>query len=856
MSAKKPQARGALGALGAFIGMSAVAGLLVTAAVTPAIAVTGMAANDSIGVFEGLPEYLTIDQLAQPTTIYAKKGDSNVVLATFYSQNRLPVAFNQISQAVKDAAVAGEDPRFYSHGGVDIQGTIRGALSTVVGHDTQGGSSITQQYVKNVLLQKCEAKPQKTKAELKAYQQCVDDSTGVTPDRKIKEMKYAIGLEKKYSKDQILTEYLNIAGFGGSIYGIEAAARYYYNVTAAALSPAQAASLVAIVNEPTSLKLDNPSSKTNGAANGYAANKDRRDYILQKMYQYKKLTKAQYEAAVKTPITPVITPSTRGCQTAGGSAYFCDYVQRVFLNDPSFGKDEDTRASNLNRGGYKIYTSLDLDLQATAEGTLASYVPQTYDRANLGGALVGVQPGTGRVLYMAQNKEYSQDPDVLASSPKYSSVNFNTDQDYGGSSGFQVGSTYKVFTLADWLENGHSLNETVNANIRTYPSGTFKASCIPGGVYGATPNRWPTNDSYGEEGRRSALQATVQSINTAYVSMASQLDLCDIRKNAEAFDVHTATGVPLDTNPASVLGTNTIAPLTMATAFAGIANGGQVCTPIAIDKIIDGSGKEVAAPASKCSQAVDPQIAATMAYALKRVTMGGGTASGVNNTGKDMLAKTGTTDNNEQLWLVAATTKVAGAYWVGNIDGHQNMRQIYPTHGTTPALARTAVMRAMMATAVGKYGGDDFASPSQKLLQGVQVTVPDLSGKSAADAKSILDGLGLSYTDGGAQDGVQPAGTVSSSNPAAGASVGKGSEITVYTSNGTLVALPNVVGMKLSDAQSALNAFSVSASGGGGSPDSVVDSMNPGAGTAVKPGSSVTLALKAASPPSTPGPGN
>ncbi|MFF1573990.1 transglycosylase domain-containing protein [Leifsonia sp. NPDC058292] len=846
MSAQKPQARVVLGALGAFIGMSAVAGLLVTAAVTPAIAVTGMAANDSIGVFEGLPEYLSIDQLAQPTTIYAKQGDQDRALATFYSQNRLPVGFDQISQAAKDAAIAGEDPRFYSHGGVDIQGTIRGVLSTVVGHDVQGGSSITQQYVKNVLLQKCEAKPVKTKEEKAAYQKCVDDSTGVSPDRKVKEMKYAIGLEKKYSKDVILEGYLNIAGFGGSVYGIEAAARYYFNVTSAQLTPAQAASLVAIVNEPTTLKLDNPDSTTNGAANGYAANKDRRDYILTKMYQYKKLTKAQYDEAVKSPITPSITPSVRGCQTAGGSAYYCDYVQKIILNDPSFGKDADTRASNFLRGGYKIYTTLDLDLQTTAEATLNSYVPKTYDQANLGGALVGVQPGTGRVLYMAQNKDYSQDPDVIASGANYSSVNFNTDQAYGGSSGFQVGSTYKVFTLADWLENGHSLNETVNANVRTYPSGTFKASCIDGGVYGPTPPRWPTNDSGGEEGQRSALQATAQSINTAFVSMASQLDLCDIRKNAEAFGVHTATGAPLDTNPASVLGTNTIAPLTMATAFAGIANNGQVCTPIAIDKIVNAKGESVPAPTSTCTQAVDPQIAATMSYALKRVTMGGGTASGVNQTGKDMLAKTGTTDNNEQLWLVAATTKVAGAYWVGNIDGHANMRRIYPTHGTTPALARTAVMREVMNTAVGKYGGDDFASPTQKLLQGVQVAVPDLTGKSPADAQNILKGLGLEYADGGQQDSTQPAGTVSASDPGAGANVGKGTVVTVYTSNASLVALPNVVGQKLADAQKALAGFKVTVKGG--KPDSIVEAMDPGAGTAVKQGSEVKLTLKADAP--------
>ncbi|GAA4153787.1 transglycosylase domain-containing protein [Leifsonia shinshuensis] len=835
-----------LGAVGAFVGMSAVAGLLVTAAVTPAIAVTGMAANNGIGVFEGLPEYLQIGQLAQPTTIYAKASDgSDVALATFYSQNRLPVGFDQMSQAVKDAAIAGEDPRFYSHGGVDIQGTMRGVLSTVSGGGVQGGSSITQQYVKNVLLQKCEAMPVKTDAQKKSYQSCVDDSTGVTPDRKVKEMKYAIGLEKKYSKDQILEGYLNIAGFGGSVYGIEAAARYYYNTTAAALTPAQAASLVAIVNEPTGLKIDNPDSKTNGAANGYAKNKDRRDYILGKMYEYKKLTKAQYEEALKTPIQPVITPSTRGCQTAGGAAYFCDYVQKIILNDESFGKDVDTRAANFNRGGYKIYTTLDPDLQKVAEDTLASYVPQVY-KVDIGGVLVGVQPGTGRVLYMAQNKQYSQDP--ADTGAQFTSINYATDNAYGGSNGFQVGSTYKVFTLAEWLKQGHSLNETVNANIRTYTK--FKDTCD--GDWSGTYR--PTNDSSGEEGVRTVQNATTNSINTAFIAMASQLDLCQIRNEAQAFGVHTANGDPLASNPASVLGTNNIAPLTMATAFAGIANNGMTCTPIAIDKIVGSDGKEVPPPASKCTQSIDPAIANAMAKGLQGPIQNG-TAAGMNTTGKDMLGKTGTTENNEQLWLVASTTKVAGAYWVGNVTGHQDMRRIYPTHGTTPAIARTAVMRTMMSAAVGKYGGDPFPAPPSKLVQGVQVAVPDLTGKSPDEAKAILTSLGLDSADGGPQDSAAAAGTVSSTNPPAGTSVGKGTVITIYTSNGALVAIPNVVGQKLSDAQKALAAagFGVKV-GGGASPDDIVQTMDPGAGTAAKPGTQVTLTLQKSTTP-TPGPG-
>ena len=550
---------------------------------------------------------------------------------------------------------------------------------------------------------------------------------------------------------------------------------------------------------------------------------------------------------MKTPIQPAITPSVRGCQTAGGSAYFCDYVQKIILNDPTFGADEDTRASNFNRGGYKVYTSLDLQLQQTAEQTVQSYVPAVYDRADIGGVLTGVQPGTGRVLYMAQNKLYSQDPDVLKD-PRYSSINFATDQKYGGSGGFQVGSTYKVFTLAEWLKQGHSLSESVNANIRTYK--TFKDSCTGGwsGTY------TPQNDSPGETGIRNAQSATTQSINTAFISMASQLDLCDIKKDAEAFGVHTAKGEPLDTNPAAILGTNYIAPLTMATAFAGIANSGMTCTPIAIDKILDATGKDVKPPATACSQSVDPAVAHTMAKALMGPLQGGGTASGMNRTGKDMLGKTGTTEYNDQLWLVAATTKVAGAYWVGNIQGHVDFRKVYPTHGTSPASARTAVMRTMMSAAVGKYGGDDFPAPPDKLTRGVQVAIPDLTGKSPDEAKSILTGLGLDSADGGPQDSVVPAGAVSATDPAPGTQVSKGTVVTLFTSNGSLVAVPNVVGQKYSDALAALTAagFKVKTTGGN-SPTAIVQAQDPAGNAPAKPGTQVTLALAEASTPPTPG---
>jgi membrane peptidoglycan carboxypeptidase len=848
MSAQKPLPSGALGAFGAFVGMSVIAGLLVTAAVTPAIAVTGMAAQSTIGIFEGLPEYLAVDQLAQPTTIYAKdsKG-ADFQLATFYAQNRQSDTWDQISPNVKNAAIAGEDPRFYQHGGVDLQGTLRAIVLTTLkkagqGGSVQGGSSITQQYVKNVLLQVCETKPVSTAAQKTAYQSCVDDATGVSPDRKLREMKYAVGLEKKYTKDQILLGYLNIAGFGGSVYGIESAAKYYYGVTAKDLTIAQSASLLAIVNNPSLLKLDDPTSKVNGAANGYKANKIRRDYILGKMRDTKKITPAEYTEAVKTVITPKITPTVRGCQTAGGSAYFCDYVQKIALNDPVFGATADDRVFNFNRGGYKIYTTLDLDLQMTAEAALKARVPSTFAKADLGGAAVGVQPATGRVLFMTQSKNYSQDPSVLTADPSYTAVNWNTDLAYGGSSGFQVGSSYKAFTLNEWLKTGHSLQETVDASVTHYNQSSFTDSC--GGPWTGVYD--PKNDAAGEGGIQSAINATAQSINTAFVAMAHQMDLCNIKADAEAFMVHRADGQPLDSRPSSVLGTNQIAPLTLATAYAGIANGGVVCSPVAIDKIVDASGKDVAPPKSTCKVATDPKIAAAMAYALKQVVTRG-TAAGSNPTKLDVLGKTGTTDNAEQIWITEASTKVAATYWIGNVTGHVSMRKT-TVNGMTASLTRTPLMRQIMGTALAKYGGDPFPAPGSALLYGVQVTVPDLTGKSPADAQTLLKGIGLNYQDGGPIASSQAAGTVAATNPAAGSSVSKGASITVNTSDGSIVmtTIPDVRGETENKATSDLKGagFQVTVVKDPASPSvGKVTAMSPAAGTSAQKGSVVTITV-------------
>ncbi|WP_210508550.1 transglycosylase domain-containing protein [Naasia sp. SYSU D00057] len=800
MSALK-RPKGRLGAVLSFVGISAIAGVLAGVAVTPAIALTGLAANNSIGMFENLPSYVKIGDLPEKTTIYAHRSvdgaDQNVPIASFYAENRESVAWEQVSQFAKDAALAAEDPRYYEHGGIDPLGVVRAAVSNVLGSDVQGASTITQQYVKNVLV--AQATGLATEAERDA---AYEEATKVSLDRKLKEMRLAIGLEKVYSKDEILLGYLNIALFGGRVYGIQTASQYYYGVNASDLTLPQAASLLAIVNNPEKFRLDKPDNEENGAANGYAANKVRRDYILGNMLEEKKITQEEHDAAVAAPIEPRITPAASGCTMAGNAGFFCDYVVNVIRNDPVFGDSAEERYSRFIRGGFDVYTTLDLDLQDTAQAAIDKNVPKAMETVDIGSASTAVEAGTGKIKVMAQNKDFNDSGDAATLGPNFSALNFNTDAAYGGSQGFQAASTYKAFTLIAWLRAGHTLGETFNVSEKTYDLSTFKAC---DNSFGGT--EYIENDA-NEGGSRSVLSSTATSINGAFMQMGQKLDQCDIRKAAEDLLVHPAAGDKLEDNPAAILGTNNVSPLTMATAYAGIANNGLVCTPIAIERMVAQDGSDTAIPTSTCTQGIEPDVANAAAYALQRViTEGSGTESNPRD-GIEHIAKTGTSNSATQTWTTGASTKMGLAVWVGNLTGDANLRKVRMDNGYYAATARHRIWKPIMTALDEKFGGDDFPDPNSRYIRGVFATVPDVTGMTIDRAQAALENAGFEFVDGGAQPSGAPSGQVIGSDPAGGSSVARGSTITVYTSDGTEVgtAVPDVVGQKAPAATAALQA--------------------------------------------------
>ncbi|MCY7326396.1 MAG: transglycosylase domain-containing protein [Microbacteriaceae bacterium] len=793
MSAQNSKPIGVFGAILGFLGFSALAGVLVTAMVTPAIAVTSMTANNTVGIFEDLPDYMVINQQSQRNTLWALQAGQQVPFAQIYNQNREEVAWDEVSQFVKDAAIAGEDERFYEHGGVDLAGIARAAINNVTSSSTQGASTLSQQLVKNLLIQ--EALTYDTEEKQQAG---IAAAQASTLDRKLKEAKLAIGLEKRYTKEEILLGYLNIAGFGGNTYGIQSAAQQYYSTNAKDLTAAQAASLMGIVQQPSSRRPDIPENREN--------NQGRRDKILSNMSDLDMLTKEQFDEAIATPVddtTVIVSPPQNGCLYASGAKHFCDYVVRNVENLEALGTTEEERYENWKQGGYDIYTTIDLDQQVNAEAVLASQTPADETKFQLGAALSTVEVGTGRIVIMAQNKGFDNSGE--GSGPTTTAVNFNTDQEYGQSSGFQTGSTYKLFTLVNWLQRGHGLREVVDGNVKGYSS--FPANCEGGTMKLAQPYK-PNNFTRSSAGRVTVQTATNQSINAAFIDMASQLDLCDIRETAKSMGVHRADGKDLLIYPSAILGTNEIAPLTMANAYATVASGGILCQPIAVDKVVDAKGTELVGQAQECNQAIAPEVAAAAATALKGV-MNGGTGSASNpKDGTAVLGKTGTTDNSLQTWVTSASTKVSSAVWVGNIVGEQIISRAEIASGNANS-ARHRIMKPVQSALNGSplYATTaDFPKPPAALIVGSTQAVPNVTGQSVDQARSVIQSLGLTFADGGTIASELPAGRVASTDPAAGALVSKGTPVRVLTSDGSLSAtMPNVAGMQVKQALKTLD---------------------------------------------------
>ena len=341
--------------LAGFVAVSVVAGFLLAGLVLPAVGATGTLARAGLDFFDSLPSDLQTQPLSQQSTMIAYDGKKAVTIAHFYEENRFVVPLQSIAPVMRDAIVAIEDSRFYEHGGIDPRGVLRAFVNNNSGGGTQGASTLTQQYVKNVRLEEAVAN-----GDVAAQ----DQVTARTYSRKIQEMKLAIALEKRLSKDEILDRYLNIALFGDSTYGIEAASRYFFNKHANQLTLPEAATLAGLVQSPTTYNPRNHPDRT----------KKRRDIVLERMFTLHYIDLPQFVAARSTPLGIHLTKSRNGCANAGVYAYFCDYVRQQIVKNKGFaalGKTEAERDKMLRRGGLTIVTTLNPD--AAGQGQCHSH---------------------------------------------------------------------------------------------------------------------------------------------------------------------------------------------------------------------------------------------------------------------------------------------------------------------------------------------------------------------------------------------------------------------------------------------------------------------------------------------------
>ncbi len=775
---------------------SALAGLLVAVMLTPVMAIGGVTVKNTIGVFDALPDFIELDQLAQKNEIYVQ-NDSNPEngykkIADVYWQNRQEVEWNDVSQYLKDAAVAGEDRRFFDHRGVDVQGIIRAAVGNVASGDiTSGASTLTMQVIKNTYVQRAEALPTEDE-RMAAYA----EATATSFERKFKEMKMALSLEKRYSKEQILLAYLNISNFGGNNYGVEAAAQMYFAKSAKDVTVAEAASLIAIVQYPESRNLSDPKL--------YAKNEARRDVILQAMFDEGYITKSQFTEAINTPVDEnfvTLTTPLSGCVAADVYArWFCDYVVKNVANFEALGESSEQRLTNWYLGGYKLYTTMNYALQVTAQDQ-AWTVPNNIETPKLGAATMSIEVSTGRVLTMAQNKVFNDTQQ--GGGIDSTAVNFSTDRAYGGSSGFQTGSTYKIFALVAWLQAGHGLNELVDASEFEKDMAKFLDTCENSGPHGG---KWEFKNDATAPPVVSVMDAVRASINSAFASIAEQLDQCNIRKAAEALGVHRADGGVLKSVPSAVLGVNELAPISLVAGFAALSNNGKACQPIILDYAIDPFGERIEGQKPQCTQGVDPDVAHGAVYSMKSV-MSGGTGSASNpRDGVPIFGKTGTTDSSTQTWIVTSTSRVASVAWVGNIVGKYPMRQ-FPGGATF----RHKMMSNIMRAANIQYpGGTDWTAPPARMLAGSGTEVPALRGLSIEAATTLLKGIGFEVVVGEDVQSELDTGLVVRSDPAEGTKLANGMTITLFPSQQIeLLVMPNFTGSPTlqADAESALIAL-------------------------------------------------
>ncbi|MFL6142952.1 MAG: transglycosylase domain-containing protein [Labedaea sp.] len=624
-------------------GACVLVGVLLAALLSPVVLGAGLVAGAAGDQIAQIRPAAVANELPTVTTVTDRAGNP---IATWYDQYRLPVTADRIAPVLKAAVISIEDRRFYQENGIDPHAVVRALISNSTTGSTQGGSTITQQFVKNYLVNVVDRDNAAARARDRAD----------TILRKIREAKSAVELNRTMSKEDILTGYLNVVPFTGDIYGAEAAARAYFGATAATLTLPQAALLAGMVNNPT---LFNPYSHPQDALR-------RRDQVLDAMVAGRAVDEQTAATARQAPLGVLpngpVVPSSSCLGASPEAGFLCQYAQ-TYLRKAGFSADA------LATGGYVVRTTLDPAASRAAKAAVEANVPTAQPGVANTMAIITPGQSTHEVLAMVANRNLGTD-----ASRGQTADNIVADV----SDPFGAGSVFKIFTAAAALASGASgLDSPLpNPSSQCFPPPSGHGTCYAVHNDGDTPD--PITLTAG----------LATSPNTAFVGLELKVGMPSVLRMAEALGLRDTMRAndagdapvtdPADPHardpqynqpqsryfldkPSFTLGNSPVSPLELANVSATLMSGGVWCPPNPILSVTDRAGNAVPVPSQPCEQAVPTALANTLMSGLSQDTISGTSTESARAAGwtRPGIGKTGTTQTNQSVAFVGGANGYA-----------------------------------------------------------------------------------------------------------------------------------------------------------------------------------------------------
>lgn len=756
-------------------------------------------------------------QVAQTSEILARDG--RLIVEPPSDENRTVVSIDEIPEVMRNAVIAIEDERFYLHDGVDLKGLFRSASRGVTsGGISGGGSTITMQYVGNVFL----------------------DRSQQTASRKLEEIVLARQFEDRFSKDFILAEYLNWIFFGARAYGIESASQQYFDTSVSNLTLPQAALLAGLIQQPSAL---NPYNNPEGAI-------ARREVVLNAMLRNDFITEDEHTAAVADPL--ILAPEFDTDTSQYPAGHFVEEVKAWILNGEfiteEWARENPLRADELStyqaredlllRGGIRVRTTIDLELQAQAEAAVEAIIPEGPSTPDA--SAVVIEPTTGEILAMVGGRDFFGDSE-------FANVNLAV------GTGRQAGSSMKPILLAGAIEQGISVTQEWEApqTLTLQPPDLQEPWNIRGGS---------------STGVSDLIDGTVWSRNTVYAQLAVQMGAGATGSWASRLGMESEIGPVY----ASVLGTENVTTLDLAAAYATFANSGVQHDPVYVSEIINPDGTTLWRHEPAGERVLDSQTTDQLSFILGEV-INRGTGRDA-DFGRPAAGKTGTAQNFADATFAGYTPDLAAAVWVGFPQGQISMvpcsrktcteddpgTDIQVAGGTYPAqIWREIMTSAHSDLPVAEFPEPPVSAPGNTIdVVPDAVEAPDLFGLSVEEATAQLDGTSLVLSPVRIEDTNFPAETIINQSPPPGISVPGGTSVIVEVAIDPIpLTVPDVTGLDLSSARFRIRSEGftstrvfVDASGefvrATDAADAVVVRQDPAGGTVGEAGTTVNIVLQ------------